>query len=429
MPDVPVGSDPLQAFAGLLDLERSLRFHEGRETLGLDAMRALVAALPVTDRPRACVHVAGSEGKTSVTERVAAGITALGLRVGTYTSPHLKDPRERMRVDGRLPEHEALRPVVAEVLAAAERAGVRPSWFEAMTATAYRLFGAGGPDSPPVQAAVWETGLGGRLDATSVLPADVCVITSISKEHTAVLGRTEPVIAREKAGILRPGAPVVVGPGVRGGARDVVRAVADELSCPWHAVDEELTDVQRVNTALALRALECLHGLGALDRGPDDRVRGAVASHRVAGRFDLRDGVLYDGAHSVAACEQLAARLQAPGEPPTGPVVLGVTAGRDAGAMAKALRTVARPLILTRAPGERGVDPIDMAVALGEQGVRAVTDLVPGSGVLLLHDPKEALEQARQLVPEGSRIVVTGSLHLVGLLWPTTAPTPGTADA
>src|SRR5262245_9861738 len=93
------GIDPLSAFDGLQNLGRSRAFHEGRRPVGLAAMEALFAALPPSGRPRACVHVAGSEGKTSTTERIAAGLAALGLRTGCYTSPHLKDPRERLRID------------------------------------------------------------------------------------------------------------------------------------------------------------------------------------------------------------------------------------------------------------------------------------------------------------------------------------------
>jgi len=443
----PEGTSPLAAFDGLLDLERSRAFHEGRAPLGLSTMAALLEALPPRARPALCVHVAGSEGKTSTTERIAAGCRAYGLKTATYTSPHLVDARERLRIDFRWPTDEALRAAVAAVLAAARSASVSPSWFEALTATAVVLFGQQG-----VQAAVWETGLGGRLDATRLLPADVCVITTISLEHTAILGSTEAAIAREKAGILRPGAPLVLGPGVRGAAREVIARQAEELGCPLHQLSEAEVaawsdtsrrpptgpdcaraaagganlpgDVQSGNGALAAAVLDALYRLGRLPHAPETRVRAAIAAHGVAGRHQLVGDVLYDGAHTVAAVERLAARLaesQRQGGA-RGPVVFGATHGRDAAAMARALRAVAAPLVLTRAPGERGVDPHELLAALGAPP----TGGPAGDGPLVVEPPAAALAEARRRAGPSARIVVTGSLHLVGLLWPPELPAPGT---
>jgi len=392
---VPAVTSPLAPFDGLLDLERSRRFHAGGQPLGLDVVRAVLEALGPLPEPAVAFHVAGSEAKTSTTERIAAGLIATGRRTGTFTSPHLRDPRERLRVDLRLPGDGPLAAAVARVVQAMGRAGVEPSWFEALALTARVLFAADGAG-----AVVWETGLGGRLDATRVLPADVCVITSISLEHSAVLGDTLAAIAREKAGILRAGASVVVPADLPDEALEVVRARARELACPLRLVEPGAPDPA---TALAHAALAAGAEAGRLPE-PDETVRAAVERHRVRGRHDLRDGVLFDGAHTVAAAERLAARLAGEAEP-VAATVFAATTGRDALAMARALRAVSGALLLTTVP-VRGVDPDELAAGLARE---------KGAPVHVERDPARALVRARA---PGGRVLVTGSLYLVGLLLP-----------
>ncbi|MDG2148306.1 MAG: hypothetical protein P8N09_02155 [Planctomycetota bacterium] len=421
-------SDPLSAFDDLLNLERSQSFHAGQHSVGLETMEALLRALKnggmegPAGRPPLCVHVAGSEGKTSVTVRIAAGLAAAGLRVGTYTSPHLRQPAERLCIDGMLPEPELLRSSVDTVCAAMASGGLKPSWFEALTATALVLFGRAG-----VGAAVWETGLGGRLDATRVLPADLCVLTTVSLEHTAVLGNTLAEIAQEKAGILRPGVPLVCGSWLPDEAREVVLAAAEKRSCPVRLVDPspetERGLVDARNEALVAAVLEELSLGRGLEPASLKKACAAAFVQSIEGRDDLREGVLYDGAHTVAAAGALAKRLA---ERVPGPVILGVTSGRDGVAMAAALRPVAQPLVLTRAPGERGVDPEQMAEALKKKA--EVKHGTSGGELFIEPDPHRALALGRRLAqarvpspkesPENVRITVTGSLHLVGLLLP-----------
>jgi len=403
---MPAVTAPLAAFDDLLDLERSRELHSGGLSFGLETVRALAQALGPLPEARACVHVAGSEGKTTVVERCAAGLGALGLSVGSFTSPHLVDPLERLRIDLSLPPVDDVRGAVDEVLAACRRADLTPSWFEALWATARVLFARRGLD-----ACVWETGLGGRLDATRCSPAHVCVVSSISLEHSAVLGSTLAAVAREKAGILRPGVPLVLAADVPAEAREVLLARARELSCELRELPASDagsgggSGADRPGESLARAALDCLAQQGRIDALTDE-ARGAVAAWRVAGRGQLHRGVLLDGAHSVAAVEALARRLAAQGAP--GPVVLGVTHGRDGGAMARALLPVAAPLILTRAPGPRGLSPQELRAGLPD-----VID--PGTPpVVLESDPDAALARARGALQAGRRIVVTGSLYLVG---------------
>lgn len=397
MPAVTESPDrhPLAPFDELVNLERSRAFHRGDVDVSLDRTAALFAALPDAPSPWG-VHVTGSEGKTTTSTAIAAGLEAAGLRTALYTSPHLKDPRERFAVGAGPVPDEILAAAADSVSEAARAAGLTPTWFDALTATARLAFGAAGAD-----AAVWEVGLGGRLDSTRLVEAGLCVITSISLEHTAILGDTVEEIAAEKAGILRDGVPVVVGPGVGASARAVIAARAAELGCPVHVVDDAPADPRARSAAIAERALEVAGELRGFD--VTDDVRAAVRGVTVAGRLQRVDGVLYDGAHTVAACAALAEHL---GSGAVDALVFGVTAGRDGRAMLAALAPVVRDggrVVVTRAPGARGLDPHDLAEALPDDDRVQVVD-----------DGREALATAR----EHGDTLVAGSLHLVGALIP-----------
>ena len=404
----------LSVLDALLDRERSRRFHEGGQPIDPRVAERLIAALGDLPRPDVAVHVAGSEGKTSTTERVARGLRAAGSTTATFTSPHLRDLRERLRIDDAFPGDDELCAAVERVTAAARR--LDPSWFEFLTAVARVLF-----VPPRVDAVVWETGLGGRLDATRHLPADLCVITSISLEHTKILGDRVEDIAAEKAGILRPGAPVVVSANLPGAARTVVAARAAELGCSLVTADDATDDLDGRSTALARSVLATLadHGFVA---PPDAAVEHALTGGVVAGRLHVIGDVLFDGAHTVEAARLLARHLTGGGAGPAhggaahsgrpvGAVVFGATSGRDAAAMVAHLATLGAPLVLTRAPGDRGVDPSEL--------------LRPGPDTVVEPDPEAALaaarEAARRQAGDDALVVVTGSLHLVGRLLPADA--------
>lgn len=398
MPVRAVTPSPLSAFDALVDLERSRTFHAGGVPLGLETMEALLAALGPLPLPAVSVHVAGSEGKTSATERFAAGLSAAGLRTATYTSPHLRDPRERLRIAGRFPSDAALADAVDAVRGAMSASAREPSWFEALTLTARVLFAHEGVD-----AVVWETGLGGRLDATRAMHADVCAITSISLEHTAVLGPDLASIAREKAGILRPGVPLVLGADVPDEARAPIEARALELGCEVARVPS-VGDVLERRLSLVTLGLDLLAARGLLPPR-DARVDEAVRGQRVEGRDDRRGRLLFDGAHTEASLRDLVQRLAA--DPPAA-IVFGATSGRDASAMARALAGLGRPLVLTRPP-TRGIDPAEIALGLGQQ---------IESPVCVEDDPDAALVRALDLAGPSGTVLITGSLYLVGRLLP-----------
>lgn len=205
---------------------------------GIDRMRRLTEALGHPERACPVIHLAGTNGKGSVAAMLDAIMHAAGWRTGLYTSPHLVKLGERVQVDRRLLTEEeiiaytkALRPV-AEAIAAADP-GDQPTFFEFMTAMAFLQF-----QRKQADIAIVEVGLGGRLDATNVVDPEVTVITSIGLDHCAELGNTIAQIAREKAGIIKPGRPVVMGR-LPSEAERVVRAVAAQCGAPVHSVREQ----------------------------------------------------------------------------------------------------------------------------------------------------------------------------------------------
>jgi dihydrofolate synthase/folylpolyglutamate synthase len=205
---------------------------------GLERTRRLLAGVgdPHTRFPT--LHVGGTNGKGSVAATLASVLAAGGRRVGLYTSPHLCTFRERIQIDGRAITEAAL-------LAAAERlwpaiGRERPSFFEATTAIALLALA-----EADVDVAVVEVGLGGRLDATNVITPEVCVLTNVSLDHVQYLGSTVEAVAREKAGIIKAGVPVVTGEW-QGVAHDVFRWRAAEVRAPLRALRPEQYRVDRL---------------------------------------------------------------------------------------------------------------------------------------------------------------------------------------
>jgi dihydrofolate synthase / folylpolyglutamate synthase len=381
---------------------------------GLDNIRALLARFGHPERAFRSVHVAGTNGKGSVTAMIDAALRAAGRRTARYTSPHLLDLRERFVVDGEAIDERSLTSAIADARAAIEslRADgtleVQPTFFEVTTAIAFELF-----RRAQVEIAVVEVGLGGRFDATNVLMPDVSAITSIAFDHQLYLGSTLAAIAFEKAGIIKPGMPVVVGEMDRE-AFDVIEQVAAERSAPL--IRASAADVgaraiglagahQRRNAAVALRTLETLASRGvsvsatAIDAG--------LAGATWPGRLDLRrlaDGreLLMDAAHNAAGAEALAAHVRADATGPA-PLVFAAMKDKDVEGMFRALLPVVSSLTVTRATNSRSADPDKLA--------QLARRIAPALSVTIEPSPPQALESAWRSSP---RILVAGSIFLLG---------------
>jgi dihydrofolate synthase / folylpolyglutamate synthase len=382
---------------------------------GLANIRSILERLGSPERAYRAVHIAGTNGKGSVTAMVDAGLRAAGHRTGRYTSPHLVRLNERFAVDGRSIDDDRMLDAVRDVHAAVDglRADgtldVQPTFFEATTAVGFELFRRAGID-----VAVVEVGMGGRLDATNVLIPDVTAITSIGLDHQRYLGSTLADIAAEKAGIIKPGIPVVLGE-MEPAAAAVIERTAGERGAPvllTTAADIGTRTVglrgehQRKNAAVALRLLELLDARGVAV--PEAARAAALATADWPGRLDLRrleDGreILLDAAHNPAGAEALAAYLAGRGE--RLPLVFAAMRDKEVAGMFRALLPNVSSLTITRATTARSADPDELA--------RIARETAPKLPVTIEAALPRALDAAwRQ--SDRRRIVAAGSIFLLG---------------
>ncbi|MBP7146615.1 MAG: bifunctional folylpolyglutamate synthase/dihydrofolate synthase [Acidobacteria bacterium] len=398
----------------------------------LETARSLARWLGDPQERFRSVHVAGTNGKGSVAAMVQAVAGAAGLRAGLYTSPHLVRPEERIRPGEDEIGPSEFRALIARLRPRAEAALAAgaltrfPSFFEMLTAAAFTAFAEHG-----IQLAAIEAGLGGRLDATNVITPEIAVITTIGMDHVKTLGPRLVDIAGEKAGIVKPGVPVLAGWLPRGPLA-VVAAAARERGAPLHAAARELrvrattgerfTVItprrpyrelrvalagrhQQRNAALAIRALELVAERTGLEFPPEAVARG-LASVRWPGRLEeiaLHPRFLLDGAHNGEGARALARHLSESGRR-VRPCVFGLTEGRNARALLLPLRRHVGPVIVTRPGIDKACAPAAVAAALGA--------LAPD--VEIVEEPAAALARAAALAGPAGEVLVTGSLYLVG---------------
>lgn len=389
--------------------------------LGLERVQRLLADLGNPQDAVPTIHVAGTNGKGSVCAYLSAILTAAGYRVGRYTSPHLLSWCERLCVNEQPIPEAAFAEVLQRVEAAIDPQEPTPTQFEVVTAAMWLYFA-----EMKVDVAVVEVGLGGRLDATNVCDRPlVSVITSISRDHWQRLGDTLGAIASEKAGILKPQSPAVVGP-LPPEAEAVVRSrLADlEGSAVWVQPAEAISetraryegleyplplpgDIQRLNSAIALSTIQQLKCQGwtvedaAICQGMERaRWRGRLEWVRYNGR-----SLLVDGAHNVASAAALRRYADSLQRPVTW--VMGMLLTKDTAGI---LQTLLRPgdaLRLVPIPGHQYAPPEDLAQQA--QGTCEGLASVACDG-----DGKTALQRACE---DGDRLpVLCGSLYLIGSL-------------
>ncbi len=410
--------------------------------LGLERIERLLSALGSPHHRVPCVLIAGTNGKGSTAALLAAIAHASGKRTGLYTSPHLEDVEERLRIDGAAIDRGHLGDLLGEVVDAAAAGGFSPpTYFEALTAAAFLYFARAG-----VELSVLEVGLGGRLDATNVSSPALSVITAIGFDHEENLGNTLTLIAGEKAGIARAGRPLLtytVGePEVRmalevaareRGAElvDCAAEVRLEASPPssseprqrlrlvtpnhrYEIVTQMLGAHQRPNVVLAVRAAETLSDLGLLDLGIADVERG-IERCRWPGRLEsipLEGGrtVLLDGAHNLQGAESLAAYLDAVGG--DFDLLYGALAGKRAESMLPLLAQRVCEITLTEPPSPRALGAATVAGFLA--GRQPPPRMVPEVAMALDCALHEAALPDRALLDSPRHLLVCGSLYLVG---------------
>jgi dihydrofolate synthase / folylpolyglutamate synthase len=403
--------------------------------LGLHRMSRVLDALGNPQAAFPVLHIAGTNGKGSVAAMSESILRHAGWKTGLYTSPHLLKVGERIRVDNIVIGARHLANIAGRVVAAEKRllrSGRldRPlTYFEFLTTCAFEHFAASA-----VKIAVVEVGLGGRLDATNVVRPRVCVITGVSYDHRQILGDTIPEIAVEKAGIIKPGVPVISGCRNRA-ARRTIAKVARERAAPLLEISRDfdieilrqqhgrciinlttpsgsyrqlrlgLAGVHQAwNAAIAVGAIEALQG-PAVSRSA---LRRGLATAEWPGRMDCyraRRRTLLDGAHNPEGADILRAYLLDRKETEIH-LVFGIMGDKDAAGMGSRLFPLAAQIHLAPPASPRSMRPSDIAACFPRARHR-----------MHLHScAQEALRAAWDGCPEDGLVVVTGSLYLIGEL-------------
>jgi dihydrofolate synthase / folylpolyglutamate synthase len=414
-------------------------FSLGHETLaiklGLENVTRLLQRLDNPQRSFPSVQLAGTNGKGSTAAMLASITRAAGVRAGLYTSPHLVSVTERVRVGGREISRDEFARHATRVRESAEQvgreSGARPTFFEQVTAVALSAFA-----EEKVEIAILETGLGGRLDATTAAGARWVAVTPVALDHQEHLGDTLAEIAAEKAAVIRPGTRAVVAPQEPEAQEVILRRCREcDVEPRFATAETEVEEVgadgrlrvrlrtardeyagvrlalrgrhQLTNAAVAVALAELLAEEGfAITRG---HVIEGLETAEHAGRLELderqRPAVLYDGAHNAAGARALRAYLDE-FAPEAVTLVFGAMRDKELEEIGRILFPAARHLVLT--------SPVSPRAATVEQLLRAVSVPPSSSTIALAPSSRDAMTIARTHTPPEGLVCVTGSLYLVG---------------
>ena len=393
--------------------------------LGLDNIRAILAALGHPEQAWPSIHIGGTNGKGSVAAMVERALRASGLRTGRYTSPHLDRVEERVAINGAPVDRATFETVTADVFdvvddllqqSLSRRGGLSatPTFFEVSTAVAFEIF-----RREHIDVAIVEVGLGGRFDATNVLTPRISAITSIALDHERHLGHTLSDIAFEKAGIAKPGVPLVLGRLPTEAAARVAR-VAAEVGAPIVDAHASRTDRKLPPLTLALPgrhqlenaavAVAILERWSALEREvPTAAIVTGLTDCEWPARLEwlrLPHGgeVLIDAAHNPAGAEALASYLKDTSSPRL-PIVFAAMGDKDVAGMITALVPVASMFVATTVPHSRARPADEMAAEIRKHA--------PGVHVIAVAPPEAAVARALEHSP---KVAAAGSIYMVGPL-------------
>ncbi|MEY4229288.1 MAG: folylpolyglutamate synthase [Actinomycetota bacterium] len=402
------------------------------ESPTVDRIQRLMDVMGEPQRSYPVIHITGTNGKGSTTQMITRLLMAHGLTVGTYTSPHLERLNERISRNTEPISDEDLAEQIGAIAELELVAGVRPSFFEIVTACAFRWFA-----DVAIDVAVVEVGMLGRWDATNVVDAQVAVITNVAMDHNEYAGPTKADIAREKSGIVKPSSAVVIGETdpelveifcAAGGATNLVRGDDFDVLENQLALGGRLVDL-RTPTTVYTEVFLPLHGRHQADNASvaltaveaffaaplaDDVVREGLAQARMPGRFEVlghQPLVVVDGAHNPAGAD-VASQVFFEDFQPAGMsyLVVGCLKTRDVRELLSALRVDEFDVVLTcTAPSPRGLDSSVVAAAATELGC---------DEVIVCSTPEQAVERALRLVGGDDAVLVAGSLYVVGAARP-----------
>lgn len=438
-PALATYEEAVEHLYGRVDLERLKPSAAVRDHYKLDRMCAILKELGNPQNNLRCIHVAGTKGKGSTCEMIASCLENCGYSIGLFTSPHVLDVRERVRVGRRLISEEeflALTRRVVKAASAVSRAHGEATFFEVLTAIGFVYF-----LDQAVDLALIEVGLGGLLDCTNVIRPEVCAITAIGLDHTQILGNTIEEIAAQKAGILKHGVPAVTVPQDPAALR-VLREKAAEIGAPLAVLGQDIDyqfrfewqqhggpqtvvsittpkcdfehaevplkgEHQAHNCALALAVVTKLvdHGFVC----PGGKVLDGLAKTTLAGRFETcwdSPRILVDVAHNPDSIKALMKAIGAYLTYDSLIVVFGCADDKDWTTMLRHLAGGADKVIFTRSQNPRAADP--------EKLLTKYLELSDGGACQTAPAIAEALEAAARCCIRGDLICVTGSFYLVG---------------
>jgi dihydrofolate synthase/folylpolyglutamate synthase len=399
-------------------------------------MNRLLAALDNPHRQFRSVHIAGSKGKGSTATMLANMLQNCGYKVGLYTSPHLLEVRERIVANGEMIKELELTRLLSRIAGVARGfKSSSPTYFEVLTAAAFMYFA-----DQKVDIAVVETGVGGRLDSTNVIRPEVCAVTSISLDHTNVLGESLREIAEEKAGIFKAGVPVISAPqkpevkkalreaaehaktAVRFTGEDIEFSYRFESSRPFgphtricvatsetrfdHLHVPLLGDHQAVNCSVALACMAALKERG-FDFDEQKAIDG-LAKVRLAGRMEMiweNPRIMVDGAHNAASINALMRAIGQNVPYDSMVVIFGCQADKDVRGMLRHIQLGADKVIFTYSGAARTADPHELLSAYAE---------MCGKMAQVAESLEEACDIATRAVGRDDLICICGSFYLVG---------------
>lgn len=430
--------DAAMRFLGTFtDYERMVRVGYNHTTFNLTRMQKLLSVVGNPHRKFRTIHIAGTKGKGSTATMVANTLMGCGYKVGLYTSPHLMDMRERVVIDGEMISKADFVKLLNRLVPVARRMSVKskPTFFELLTAIGFMYFA-----KEKVPVAVIETGLGGRLDSTNLIKPEVCGITTISRDHTYQLGNTLAQIAEEKAGIFKPGVPIIsvtqvpevksVLVKIAAAVRAPIKFTGEDIDFSFRFESSRATgphtriclnteksqyehyavplpgEHQAINCGLALAMIDALK-----DRGfdiDDDLALEGMSKTRLPGRMEIvcdDPRILIDGAHNPPSIEALMKTIGQHVTYDSMVVIFGCAADKDIDGMLDQIALGADKVIFTKNGTIRSIDPEDLAQRFEER---------TGRMAQWAATVEEALRIATSVVTHGDLICVTGSFYLAG---------------
>jgi dihydrofolate synthase/folylpolyglutamate synthase len=436
VPEIETFSSAVNYLFEQTDFERMRVVQYNEQTFKLDRMRTLLGGLGNPQDEVAMIHVAGTVGKGSTIAMLSSMLRGNGYAVAEYTSPHLIDIRERIVVNDEMIDESNFTDLLKSVVAIANKKKLDPTFFELLTAVAFKYFA-----EEAVDIAIIETGLGGRLDSTNVITPLMTLITQIDLDHTNILGDTVQKIATEKAGIFKSSIPAISAQQTNEVA-DVLKEIAEEIGTEVKIISRDIEfsarfgggtdgkqhtricviteesqfmhvpvplhgEHQATNCALAISAIDLLKKMGYAFN--DLRIYESLKKTTIPGRMEIvweRPRILVDGAHNPVSLQSLIRSVGAHVPYDSMVCVFGCCQDKDVTEMLRRISLGADKIIFTKAKGNpRAADPNDLQREFATISTKMTQ---------VARSLPEALEIAAQAVSRDDLICVTGSFYLVG---------------